>query len=385
MAKKQPMVIKLKYFKLKLNPIIIGLVFVGCLLASLPFSSSLEVVFALRPQTYNINNAGLEVHFVNVGQGDAILVRLPNNETMLVDSGPSAAKDTLFYYIDNMFFKAGEKRVFDYVLLTHSDIDHSGNMLSVLQTYKVKTFYRPAIFTADEVIDAELYSNPKIVSGTYYNSFINKLNQLQSSGLTTVIISQAGITIQEQSINYLSFLSPNVNYYSATNNYSPVVMLEYNDKKIMLTGDAETLVETEVINNVSNLDNYLDVDVLKLAHHGSSTSTSINFLNIVKPEFAVISVGNEYGHPSSQVYDNLLEYGQEHDLDILSSTFTTYTQGNIIFYVTTSGELEYFAIQNINDYLFITWHTLVLYSTMSVLVVGMALAIKPLKVKASNI
>ena len=112
---------------------------------------------------------------MDTGEGDAILVRLPNDKTMIIDSGLSSKRGKITSYIDKVFFD-DEDKVFDYAVLTHSDIDHSGNMLYSLENYVVKNFYRPKIYS--KTIDSEYNQQDFVVDNGNYDSIINKINQL---------------------------------------------------------------------------------------------------------------------------------------------------------------------------------------------------------------
>jgi hypothetical protein len=140
----------------------------------------------------------------------------------------------------------------------------------------------------------------------------------------------------------VDFLTPTMNLtdmnYEDANDYSPLIKVSYCDFDIMLTGDAETEAEKDFIKAYSISDeykNYLDVDLLKVSHHGSGTSTTDEFLQLVKPEMAVISCGedNSYFHPHQQVLDRLLQY----NCNIL---YRTDTNGDVVLTVESQGAYE---------------------------------------------
>ena len=198
------------------------------------FASTIEGLLKLRPDLNAIKETAHEVHFVYVGQGDAILIRFPNEETMLVDAGPSKSIDYLENYIDNVFFERDEDKSFDYVLLTHGDADHSGGMVDILTKYPTELFYRPAI-TAEQ-------------QGTQtYENILDKLSSLQASGVTSVVTSTAGITIKNGDDDIVEFLSPIESYYEDANDYSPMLLLTYCEEKILLTGDASSDIEDDLL------------------------------------------------------------------------------------------------------------------------------------------
>lgn len=360
------------------------------LIVSLFFASYFELLFNLKPNFSKIEASALEVHFVNVGQGDAILINLPDNQTVLVDSGPKSAEKNLLHYIDNIFFSNSKSKTFDHVVLTHSDSDHSGNMLAILNNYKVNNFYRPAIYS-ETIESSYIESNPHVtkVNTQTYSNIISKLISLEQKDSVFITTSTSGITIGNQENNYITFLSPNVPVYTgsnAVNNYSPVMLVEFNNQKIMLTGDITSQVELEVVNNHATQNGYLDVDVLKLAHHGSNTSTSALLLENTKPEFAVISVGNNsYGHPSAEVINRIYDYSISNNVNLHNNILQTKEKGNIVFYVNPSSQVNYLAIANAHDYLFVSWWQVVVVGNGMLLVIILVKGVRLKTSKASNV
>src|SRR5574344_669724 len=252
-----------------------------------------------------IDQNGLSVYFIDVGQGDSIAIRFPDGKTMLVDAGPSSSKEVLTNYLKNNFFKSEEK-IFDYVLLTHSDADHCGGMTEICNDFVINKIYRPQIYSKYE---NEKYSisfdetngdssNKNICdSATYYYTIKAFKNEISESGENAQVvftdIETANTTQKISGENYwIDFFAPTQNYITKSagtviNDFSPIMVLNFNGKKIMLTGDASITSETLAMEKTE----LPDVDLLKVGHHGSSTSTGIDFLEKIKPEFAVISVG----------------------------------------------------------------------------------------------
>lgn len=303
-----------------------------------------------------IDEQGLKIHFIDVDQADAILIEFPTGEKMLIDSGVNKTEsgNKLFAYLDKINFREeDDEKVLDYFLLTHSDADHIGNAEKVFERFKVKNCIRPNVKSKSE----EVVSDSTAVHETQlYDKVITALaNEVISSGCVEQT-SQEGLQITsssfvEENLNKdnktwkISMLTPiasclpykegsKFNY----NNYSPIMILEYMGKKVMFTGDAEKEVESDLIEHctINGTLNYLDVDVLKVGHHGSDTSSSQEFLTHVKPEYAIIEVGkdNKYGHPKQVTIDNLKSVGlTENDI------YRTDKNGTILVGVATSGEL----------------------------------------------
>ncbi|MCI5797671.1 MAG: MBL fold metallo-hydrolase [Firmicutes bacterium] len=304
----------------------------------------------------NIDNQGLKVHFIDVDQADAILIEFPTGEKMLIDSGVnnSESENKLFSYLDKIEFKMeDDEPVIDYFLLTHSDADHIGNAEEVFNRYKIKKCIRPNIKSKSETVLSE---STAVHETELYDKVITALaNEVVSSGCISEI-SQAGLEIKssafvEENLNIdnstwkISMLTPIVSclpYKEGSkfnyNNYSPIMILQYMDKKIMFTGDAEKEVESDLLDYCETNDclEILDVDVLKVGHHGSETSSTPEFLNYVKPEYAVIEVGkdNKYQHPKQETLDNLKAVGlSENDI------YRTDKNGTILLGVSQNGEL----------------------------------------------
>lgn len=228
-------------------------------------------------------NQNMEVHFINVGQGDSAYIELADGTDILIDAGESKYGSTVVNYLKNL-----EKDIdLEYVVATHPDSDHIGGMQQVFKDLKVKNFYYP--------MDAP--SNTQ--------TWNNVLSLAKSEGCN-VIDGKAGTTLNIGGAA-LKFVQPNTDYKD-NNEDSIVTLLDYNNTEVLLTGDAEAITEQDMVNQ--NL--VEDVDVLKVGHHGSNSSTTQAFLNKVKPEHAVISVGqNSYGHPTSTILNRLVGAGSK--------------------------------------------------------------------------
>lgn len=229
----------------------------------------------------NLSVSGeLKVHFINVGQADAILIQ-QGNANMLIDAGNNDDEAFIKSYLDNLGIKE-----FQVVIGTHVHEDHIGSMDYIINSFKVGKVYFP-----------KQTANTKT-----FESFINAVKG-KGLSLTTPIVGEtfkiggAAVTI----------LAPNSSSYEDENDYSIVTMVQYGSTKFLLTGDAEAVSEMEMVQKGLNL----KADVLKVGHHGSKTSTVANFLSAVSPKYAVISVGknNSYGHPAQSTLDRLKNAG----------------------------------------------------------------------------
>ena len=348
------------------------LIIYGCLtiflLLTLIIGGYLEIWLKLKPDMSKINKSALEVHFVDVGEGDATLIRFSSGKTMLIDSGDNVKVKQLTTYIDKVFFNS-HKKVFDYVVLTHSDSDHSGNMDTILDKYKVNNFIRPNILI-DGLENYLADGRAKYDNNNEYVSTITKLYSLEKDNKIKVSFAEPDTYIDMGNNAKVHILSPLKAYYTTTNDYSIVMIVEDNNEKFMLTSDASTDVENDIINSY---DEYvLDVDVLKLGHHGSDTSTSLDWLDTTQPDYAVISVGedNSYQHPSSAVLDNIEIYNEEHTDKIKIAQ--TSILGNIVYYSNSANQLDMFNIDKIGDYLFLSWWVVVI---VLIVVIGVSMFI----------
>lgn len=252
----------------------------------------------INSKSSSTNPNEMKVHFIDVGQGDSILIQV-NYKNILIDSGPKDEKDKLVKYLNSLNIHQ-----FDYVIATHPHEDHIGNMAYIINNYKVLNFY-----------------SPKIDNNT--TSFENMAEALSRKNLKIKVLKANASTINLGENTLVEVFSPNLDYYDNLNNYSPIIKISYGHNSFLFTGDAEEEIEQEIITNNFNLKS----DVLKVAHHGSSTSTTKSFLDSVKPKIAVISVGknNSYGHPTKDTLNKLKE----------SKVYRTDINGNIV--ITSDG------------------------------------------------
>lgn len=248
---------------------------------------------------YNIDSGGiLKVVFLDVGQGDSILIEVPNGNQVLIDSG--ANKNILKALSRNIPFY---DRSIDVLVATHPDQDHIGGFPEILKRYKI-----------DKMYDNGLISN----SGTFKeieNQIKNK--KIEKERLVKYEILDLGDGV------FLKVLYPNIELEGDdTNKNSVVLKLIYGDTSVLLTGDIPTDVEKYL---AMTLENELDGDILKVAHHGSKNSLSEEFFSAVSPEYSIISASsdNSFGHPHKEILDALNNIG--------TNILRTYEMGDIVF------------------------------------------------------
>lgn len=244
-------------------------------------------VFALSTNSIASQKDGLlKVYFFDVGQGDAVFIETPNGNQVLIDGGPD----------NTVLQKLGEVMPFydkdiDVVIMTHSDADHVTGLLEVLNRYEV-----------EHIIYSDI-----VRKSTLYNAWQKAVAQEGANIIDPVAgkIIDLGNGITVTIVYPLESIAGKV--MKKTNNNSVVLMLKYGESEILLTGDIEKQAERALI--LSSIS--LDADILKIAHHGSKTSTIEEFIFEVSPQVAIVQVGakNRYGHPSQEVLSRLENFG----------------------------------------------------------------------------
>ena len=241
-----------------------------------------------------------QLHVIDVGQADSMLLIFPDDTSMLIDAGSEDEGETVASYVKRIL-KQEKIDGLDYMLLTHQDADHIGGACTVLNEINVNTIFRPKVYAKIEVelgLNTEDY---KVQESQIYNDVIetaiNKGCQF--------IFSERGLTYNFGGCS-LEFLSPGEDTYSNSNNYSAVVMATYQSKKILFMGDSEQMIEEDLVDVYGD---YLKADILKVAHHGSSSSSSKEFLELVKPQYAIICARANADLPNASVLNNLNDVG----------------------------------------------------------------------------
>lgn len=275
------------------------------LIVSLFFSTSIER--QINKTTFQFESAiatgDYKVHFIDVGQGDATLIQLPDSKTMLIDTGDPSAKNALVRYIDALNITT-----IDYFILTHTDNDHVGNAATIFGLYKIKTFYLPKCYSNYEKNNNKIENpNYKVVTTKVWENTIT--SAYNEPGLV-MKRNEADAKIESENYSFV-FYSPAEVYYEKANDYSPIIIANICGIKYTFTGDATKDTEKEFIDNyqtaITSTPSVFDCNILKVGHHGSTTSTSQDFLNVIKPEIAIISCGknNQFGHPKPEVVQRL--------------------------------------------------------------------------------
>ncbi len=249
--------------------------------------------------------SNLEFLFFDVGQGDAIFIRTPENKTILIDAGMKNPNyDAAQWFIKPYLLRNNIKRL-DLVINSHPHSDHLGGIPTMLRNLNVT-----------RMIDAGSAERSDM-----YNEYKKLLDSLKIN----YVIKTRGDTIFIDDKIRLYVLNPSAKILSTSNlnNHSIVLKILYKKTSIILTGDIESEYEMELAELYKE---FLKSDVFKCPHHGSNTSSSKDFIKFVNPKYAIISVGqnNKYGHPSKEVLDRL----KHMDINI----FRTDQHGAILFH-----------------------------------------------------
>lgn len=224
------------------------------------------------------NEKNLHVYYIDVGQADSILI-VNQNQSALIDAGNNEDGESVVNFI-----KSKGISKLDYVIGTHPHEDHVGGLDDVINNIDIEKIYLPKIQTNtktyEDILKAIQNKNKKINS-------LKKNDKLK--------IGDAEIEVMTDSILDKNNLNLSSN----------IIKLEFNGTSFLFTGDAETENEKTI--------RWAQADILKVGHHGSTTSTSLNFLKQIRPKYAIISVGkdNDYGHPHEKILERLKSIGAE--------------------------------------------------------------------------
>lgn len=239
-------------------------------------------------------NSGLELHVLDVEQGDAILLRTEEGHNILVDGGPGNA--VLLELAEELPYLFSE---IDLLVLTHPHADHMEGLIYVLDRFDVQ---------------AVLMSAPDY-SSLGYDTFLERLGELQTDGLKVYLADDdMDFRFGETKLDVIYPFEPVTGTeMKNVNNASPVIMVEWRDVRILLSGDAEIEVEERLVAAAERGEVDLKADVLKAGHHGSKTASGLPFLKAVDPDVMVISLGegNSFGHPHEETLEKTADLGIE--------------------------------------------------------------------------
>ena len=219
-------------------------------------------------QVHSDSSSEMQVHFIDVGQGDSILIQTPSDKTILIDGGPPKAGKKVVAYLN----KLGIKQI-DLLIATHPDVDHIGGLKKVMKEVAVK-----------QVLDSGKFH--------FTNTYANYAMEIHKQGIPMRVAKVNDRIKLDPEVNIKVL---NANGKGKSNNQSSIVLkISYKAIDFLLMGDAEVEQEKTLLSQQD-----LESEIIKVAHHGSKTSTSLRFLEEVNPQVAILTyrVGNDYGHP----------------------------------------------------------------------------------------
>ena len=290
---------------------------------------SFLIIILVKPRNINLN-----VTFLDMGQGDGIFMETRSGNTYLIDGGSSDVKNVGLYRLVP-FLKASGVWELDYAIVTHTDADHISGLKELINAMEdASRLYENTTYKGSIVIRHLILPNTSMKD----DSYISLVTLAELKGIEVLYLAK-GDVIQDDEIT-ITCLHPSTLYATTSRNaYSTVLSVSYGQFDLLLTGDLEADGEELVTNLLKN--NFLedseesvkvatDYDVLKVAHHGSKYSTFEDFLNIIKPEFAVISCGkeNSYGHPHAELVERLEEVKSEILITTKCGAITIKTDGD---------------------------------------------------------
>ncbi len=268
----------------KLLAIIITLV-----MSFLGVSIVYEGEFFPHEEEKNLIDGQLQLSMIDVGQADSFLL-VQGDMVALIDCGTRGSGDDVVKYLQEQ----GITKV-DYLFGTHPHDDHMGGMYDVITNVEV-----------GKVII------PKVKAGQVTSAWYMKLmEELKNGGTDKTKPNYGGYDVEYVTLGTeyklgdatIKVIGPIEEYYKNVNNYSTVLKITFGQMDVIMTGDAETQVEEQILNSAENI----DAEILKVGHHGSDTSTSEEFLDAISPQYALISaeVGNKFDHPIETTMDKL--------------------------------------------------------------------------------
>lgn len=245
-----------------------------------------------------VTDSEVTVHFIDVGQGDCELIMTPD-KNVLIDCGEKEYSDAVIAYL-----KAQNITRLDYIIVTHPHSDHAGGMSYIINEFETGTVIMPKI--KDSVVPT---------TSTY-----KRLLKAISKNNVSVEYAKAGAEYDLGGGSKMDIIAP-VGDYDDLNNYSVVMKFTHGSNSFLFTGDIEKQAESDILDSGADI----GADVVKVAHHGSSTSSTKAFIKAVSPRIAVVEVGspNSYNHPNK---DTLKRYGK-----VVDTIYRTDINGSIVF------------------------------------------------------
>ena len=247
----------------------------------------------------------MAVHFIDVGQGDSILISMPTGENMLIDAGDNDKGEVVVDYLRSQ----GVERI-DYLVGTHPHADHIGGLDDVIDEFDIGEIYMPRVTHTTK-------------------TYMDVLEAIDRKGLK-IKAARSGLTIPIEGA-MAEILAPDSDLKSDNlNDFSIVIRLTYGQTAFLFQGDAEKRTEDSILSSYDNIKTH----VIKLGHHGSSTSNTEDYIEAVDPEYAVIMLGadNKYGHPHKEVISLMEDKGITVYRTDLDGTIVAISDGKEVYF-----------------------------------------------------
>lgn len=288
-------------FQIKKTPIIAVILILAVIVLTIAENKGYNPIGWIKGKLGSLSsevNDDLSVHFIDVGQGDCIYISA-GEENMLIDCGEADQSGVVTSYLN----KLGVEKI-DHVIATHPHSDHMGGMSEIIKSYDIGEFIMPHLPDSD------------IPTTRYFERFLDACEAADLSVTEAEVGRIIGIGEAKAEI-----IAPNSEKYNNKNNYSVSLILTHGDNSFLFSGDAEKESEEEMLSS----GRLHHVTVYKAGHHGSSTSSSKDFIEAISPDYAVImcGAGNSYGHPHHETLETLAEY--------VKQVYRTDLCGNIVF------------------------------------------------------
>ncbi len=254
------------------------------------------IILLITITPYPTKRNHLEVHVIDVGQGDSTLIITPENKTILIDAGEEEYARNVIRYI-----KLQRIKNIDYIICTHYDKDHIGGIDKVIEEIKTDHVLFP----------------PK----EFYNKEYLEIKSICKKNSTPISFIKSGSSIKIDRSSRMDIIAP-IEITDDTNKNSVVSFFTHKNNKLLFTGDTDKDIEHAILNKYQ----LRNVNFLKVGHHGSKTSSSEEFISTIRPEVSSISCGykNRFGHPHQSTLDTLGKYG--------SRVFRTDKNGDMVFF-----------------------------------------------------
>lgn len=271
---------------------------------------SISQVVGLYDETVSYDSDATTVHFIDVGQGQCVLI-CSDGHNMLIDAGERDYSSEVIRYIENLDIEK-----FDYIIATHPHSDHIGGLSDVIEHFEVDEIIAPVI--PDSLIPT---------SNSYYN-FLNSVKK-NGKGMTKAVVGD----IYNLGSSQFEIIAPLSDKSEDLNNYSVVCVFRYGQNTALFGGDASESEENDILETGADI----NVDLLNVFHHGSSSSSGKEFLYAVSPKYCVIMCGadNSYGHPNKSTIERLELY--------TDNIYRTDLQGTIVCEMDGNGNYRFFS------------------------------------------